>query len=198
MVFTNKVFADIPPVNVNQTVVKRVFEHRHLGIWLTPSLCWTKQVHEVSLKANAKLAVFCSVAYLSRSTSDILYKLQICSVIDYGLCIYYSNLKQSDIYRPNQIQYRPGKLTVVLYTLHLASDWTGNWAGRTCPTVPGSLHPMSNGLKSVFTRGIFQFKIFSQNLKSICFVGIIATINHASTQVLFINNTKKFEKMFFL
>ena len=59
MLFTNKVFADIPPVNFNQTVVKRVFEHRLLGIWLTPSLCWTKQVHEVCLKANAKLAHHC-------------------------------------------------------------------------------------------------------------------------------------------
>ena len=39
-------------------------------------------------------------------------------VID-GLCIYFNNLKQSDIYRLNQIQDRAGKLTVG--ALHFAS-----------------------------------------------------------------------------
>ena len=112
MLFSNKVFADIPHVNFNQSYVKRVFEHKHLGIWPTPSLCGSKQVHDVCLRATAKLAVLRSVSYLSRSTLEILYKLQTRSLIDYGLCIYYNNLKQQDIYRLNQIQYRAGKLTV--------------------------------------------------------------------------------------
>ena len=83
-------------------MVKAVFlEHKHLDIWLTPSLCWSKKVHDVCLKANTKLAVLRSVAYLSMSTLIILYKLQICFVIDYGLCIHFNNLKQSDIYKLN-------------------------------------------------------------------------------------------------
>ena len=94
MLFSNKVFADIPHVNFNQSYVKRVFEHKHLGIWPTPSLCGSKQVHDVCLRATAKLAVLRSVSYLSRSTLEILYKLQTRSLIDYGLCIYYNNLKQ--------------------------------------------------------------------------------------------------------
>ena len=112
-----------PPVNFIQTVVKCVFEHKHLGIWLTPSLCWTKQVNEVVLKANAKLAVLRSVSYLSRSTLDILYKLQIRSVIYYGLCIYYNNLKQSDI-------HRAGKLTVgaLHFTSHIRLDRELGWS----------------------------------------------------------------------
>ena len=51
---------------------------------------------------------------------DLLYKLQIRSVIDYGLPVYYHNLKQSDIYRLNQIQYRAGKL--VAGALHFTSS----------------------------------------------------------------------------
>ena len=82
MIFSNKVFVDIPNVNFNQTIVKQVLEHKHLGIWLMPSLCFSKQVHDVCLRANAKLAVLRSVSYLSRSTLDILYKIQIRSVID--------------------------------------------------------------------------------------------------------------------
>ena len=98
----------------------QVQEHKHLGIWLTPRLCWSKQIHEICLRANSKLAVLRSVSYLSRSTLDLLYKLQIRSVIDYGLPIYYHNLKQSDIYRLNQIQYRAGKL--VSGALHFTSS----------------------------------------------------------------------------
>ena len=83
------------------------------------TLCWSTQIHEICLRANSKLAVLRSVSYLSRSTLDLLYKLQIRSVIDYGLSIYYHNLKQSDIYRLNQIQYRAGKL--VAGALHFTS-----------------------------------------------------------------------------
>ena len=104
----------------NNTLVQQVSEHQHLGIWLTPLLSWLKQVYEIRLRANSKLAVLRSVFYLSRSTIHLLYKLQIRSVIDYGLSIYYHNLNQSDIYRLNQIQYRAGKL--VAGALHYTSS----------------------------------------------------------------------------
>ena len=31
-------------------------QHKHLGIWLTSTLCFSKQVHEVCIKDNMKLA----------------------------------------------------------------------------------------------------------------------------------------------
>ena len=119
MLFSHKIFSNVPHILFNNTIVKPVQEHKHLGIWLTPTLCWSKQIHEICLRANSKLAVLRSVSYLSRSTLDLLYKLQIRSVIDYGLCIFYTSLKQSDIYRLNQIQYRAGKL--VTGALHYTS-----------------------------------------------------------------------------
>ena len=119
MLFSTKQFSSNPNILFNNIVVEQVLEHKHLGIWLTPSLCWSKQIHEICMRANSKLAVLRSVYYLSRSTLDLLYKLQIRSVIDYGLCIYYHNLKQSDIYRLNQIQYRAGKL--IAGALHYTS-----------------------------------------------------------------------------
>ena len=119
MLFSHKIFSNVPHILFNNTIVKQVQEHKHLGIWLTPTLCWSKQIHEICLRANSKLAVLRSVSYLSRSTLDLLYKLQIRSVIDYGLCIFYNSLKQSDIYRLNQIQYRAGKL--VTGALHYTS-----------------------------------------------------------------------------
>ena len=119
MLFSLKQFCSSPDILFNDTVVEQVLEHKHLGIWLTPTLCWSKQIHEICMRANSKLAVLRSVSYLSRSTLDLLYKLQIRSVIDYGLCIYYHNLKQSEVYRLNQIQYRAGKL--IAGALHFTS-----------------------------------------------------------------------------
>ena len=40
----------------------------------------------------------------------MLYKLTVRSVIDYGLTIYFHTLKQTEIFRLNQLQYRAAKL----------------------------------------------------------------------------------------
>ena len=58
--------------------------------------------------------------YLNRSTLDLLYKLTIRSVIDYGLVIYFNTLKSTEIARLNQIQYRAAKLCTG--ALHLTSQ----------------------------------------------------------------------------
>ena len=110
LIFSSKTLFNSPPVLFNDIVVERVQQHRHLGIWLDYRLDWGKQVKEVCLKANGKLAVLRSVKYLSRSTLDLLYKLTVRSVIDYGLAIYFHTLKQTEISRLNQIQYRTAKL----------------------------------------------------------------------------------------
>ena len=110
MIFSDKLLANSLPVMFNNIAVQRVFQHKHLGIWLSSTLSWQKQIHELCVRANAKLAVLRSVKYLSRSTLDILYKLQIRSLIDYGLVIYYHQLKQTEVARLDQIQYKAGKL----------------------------------------------------------------------------------------
>ena len=110
MIFTKKLLANSPPVILNKTIVNRVFEHRHLGVWLSSDLDWAKQVKEVCMKANSKLSVLRSVKYLSRSTLDLLYKLTVRSVIDYGLVVFFHSLRLSEISRLDQIQYRAAKL----------------------------------------------------------------------------------------
>ena len=94
----------------NDIIVQRVSEHKHLGVWLSSSLDWHRQVNEVCKKANFKLSVLRSVKFLKRGTLDLLYKLTVRSVIDYGLTIYFQTLNQTDIFRLNQLQYRAAKL----------------------------------------------------------------------------------------
>ena len=61
-----------------------------------------------------------SVKHLHRNTLDLLYKLTVRSVVDYGIIVYGSTLKASDLARLEQLQYRAGKL--ITGALHLTSS----------------------------------------------------------------------------
>ena len=79
---------------------------------MTPDLSWSFQIQETCLKANRKLSVLRSVKLLDRKTLDLLYKVTVRSLIDYALPIYGNNLRQIEINRLEQIQYRAAKLVV--------------------------------------------------------------------------------------
>ena len=66
---SKKVLQNSLPLMFNATYVTRVHEHRHLGVWLSSTLSWSRQIHETCLRANGKLAVLRSVKSLSRSTT---------------------------------------------------------------------------------------------------------------------------------
>ena len=61
ILFSNRRHPINPSILLNSETIKKVTEHKHLGIYLTSTLDWTKQVHEVCLKANCKLAVLRSI-----------------------------------------------------------------------------------------------------------------------------------------
>jgi hypothetical protein len=60
---------------------------------------------------------------------DVLYKQQIRSVIDYGLLIFYTTLKQTDISKLNRIQYRSARLVAgaLPFTSRLKLDQDLAW-----------------------------------------------------------------------
>ena len=60
------------------------------------SLSWARQVNEICLHANCKLAVLQSVRYFKRSTLDLLYKVCVRSTVEYGLIIYWHTLKPTE------------------------------------------------------------------------------------------------------
>ena len=78
-----------PPLILNGAPISRVHQHKHLGLWLTPSSDWGKQAQQTGLRANGKLAVLQSCKFLERSTLDMLYKITIRSVLEYGLVVYF-------------------------------------------------------------------------------------------------------------
>ena len=119
IIFTRKNLNNSPPIILNNTYIERVNAHKHLGLFLTSSLDWNVQINEVCLKANRKLSVLRSVKLLSRQTLDILYKIVVRSVIDYALPVYYKTLKQNELQRLENLQYRAAK--IVSGALHLSS-----------------------------------------------------------------------------
>ena len=66
------------------------------------------------------MAVLRSVRFLDRATLDLLYKLTVRSVIEYAMVVYYNSLKQTQLKRLDQIQYRSAKL--VTGALHFTSQ----------------------------------------------------------------------------
>ena len=110
IIFSNKFLNNSPPLLFDNSCIERVNLHKHLGVYLSSSLDWGKQINEVCLKANRKLSVLRSVKLLSRQTLDVLYKLTVRSVIDYALPVYCNTLKQSELSRLENVQYRAAKL----------------------------------------------------------------------------------------
>ena len=110
IIFSNKNLNNSPPLVFNNVCIERVNLVKHLGIYLSSDLNWSKQIDEVCLKANRKLSVLRSVKLLSRQTLDVLYKLTVRSVIDYALPVYCNTLKQTELSRLEYLQYRAAKL----------------------------------------------------------------------------------------
>ena len=110
IIFSNKVLNNSPPLIFNNINIKRVNIHKHLGLYLSSSLDWSFQVNEMCLKANKKLSVLRNIKYLNRQTLDILYKLTVRSVLDYGLPVFYNSLKQTEKVRLDNLQYRAAKV----------------------------------------------------------------------------------------
>ena len=119
IIFSRKSLNNSPPIILNNTNIERVNTHKHLGLFLTSSLDWNVQINEVCLKANRKLSVLRSVKLLSRQTLDVLYKTVVRSVIDYALPVYYKTLRQNELQRLENVQYRAAK--IVSGALHLTS-----------------------------------------------------------------------------
>ena len=77
---------------------------------MTSDLSWSRHTHETCLRANRKLAVLRRVKYLKRHTLDLLYKITVRSIIDYGLVLYYYNCTDKEKARYDRIQYNAARL----------------------------------------------------------------------------------------
>ena len=115
IIFSNMCLNNSPPLMFNGVSIERVNLHKHLGIYLSSTLDWSKQIDEVCCKANRKLSILRTVKLLSRQTLDVLYKITVRSVIDYALPVYCNTLKQTELSHLENLQYRAAKLVTGAY-----------------------------------------------------------------------------------
>ena len=102
------------PVLMDQVVINRVGQHKHLGITLTCNLTWDSHVANVVKQAN----VLCGVKPLDRRTLDLLYKINIRSRIDYCLQVYGPALKIQQTERLEKIHYSAARLVTETKKVH--------------------------------------------------------------------------------
>ena len=119
ILFSEKSFSHNPNLFINDEIIKRVTVHKHLGLILSTNLDWSYHVQYVCLRVQRKLAVLRSIACLQRRTLDLLYKIQVRSVIDYALPVYWHTLRVAEQNCFEQLQYKSAK--IVTGALHLTS-----------------------------------------------------------------------------
>jgi len=110
MIYTSKHGCNSPPLIFNDKEIEQVHIHKHLGIFISSNLDWTKQIDYICLKANQRLGILRKNYMLQRQTLDILYKLTVRSIFDYALPVYFNSLKITEKDRLDRIQYRAAKL----------------------------------------------------------------------------------------
>ena len=85
------------------------------------------------MKANGKLTVLRSVKFLDRATLDLLYKLTIRSVLEYGMIVYFHSLTQMQQASLSRVQYRAARLCTgaLPYTSQIKLELDLSWPPLT-------------------------------------------------------------------
>ena len=109
LIFSNKLLPSHPTI-FGLHCIERVTTVKHLGVFLTSTLDWNKQIQSIVKKVNYKLSIIHSVKGLSRQCLDVLYKLHIRSSIDYSLIAFGPSLNDSQLKILDNLNYRAARL----------------------------------------------------------------------------------------
>ena len=121
---------DHPVILFNNTPVKKVTEHRHIGIILDSKLSFSAHIKSAISKTRRGIGLLKYLSkYLPRHTLNELYKLYVRPHLDYGDVIYHIPAKacefSQNIVLPNLME----KMESVQYSAALAV--TGTWRGTS-------------------------------------------------------------------
>ena len=125
-----KIEVDHPVIRFNDMPVKKVDEHKHLGITLDSKLSFSAHIKSAISKTRKGIGLLKYLSkYLPRHTLNELYKLYVRPHLDYGDVIYHIPAKvcefSQNIILPNLME----KLEAVQYSAALAV--TGTWRGTS-------------------------------------------------------------------
>ena len=119
---------DHPVVFFNDTPVKKVIEHKHLGIVLDSKLSFNAHIKAAISKTRKGIGMLKFLSrYLPRHTLDQLYKLHVRPRLDYGDVIFHTPAKLCEFSHNKILTTSMEKLESIQYSAALAV--TGAWKG---------------------------------------------------------------------
>ena len=125
-----KIEIDHPVILFNDIPVKKVTEHKHLGIILDSKLSFSAHIKSAISKARKGIGLLKYLSkYLPRHTLSELYKLYVRPHLDYGDVIYHIPSKVCEFSQNIILSNLMEKLESVQYSAALAV--TGTWRGTS-------------------------------------------------------------------
>ena len=98
------------PTILGLQFIERVNLIRHLGLYISSDLSWTRQIESIVRKVNLKLSIMSQVKGLSRQCLDVLYKLHVRSSIDYAIVVFGPSLNVQQLRKLDSLNYRAARL----------------------------------------------------------------------------------------
>jgi len=100
-----------PKIEFNGTVVKKVSEHKHLGIILSDDMKWSKHITHITSKAKQRLgALYRQSQKMTRAQIESMYTSSIRPILEYG-SILFDNCSINDSKRIEAVQRRAAVLS---------------------------------------------------------------------------------------
>ena len=125
-----KIEIDHPMILFNDIPVKKVSEHKHLGITLDSKLSFSTHIKSAISKTRKGINLLKYLSkYLPRDTLNEVYKLYVRPHLDYGDVIYHAPAKICDFTQNTILPNLMEKIESVQYSAALAV--TGTWRGTS-------------------------------------------------------------------
>ena len=106
MIISKKLARPLPlPVTFNNTAIARVYDHCHLGLWLSDNMTWDKHVHETVKKTSRSLNLMKRMSWrINRKTKLFIYRCYIRPKLEYGTSVFSGNLSKKEIDKIENVQ----------------------------------------------------------------------------------------------
>ena len=147
-----------PPLFFNNVEVKRVTEHKHLGLVLDSKLSFTKHINEKVTIARRWIGIIKHVSkYLPLKSLDQIYKMHVRPHLDYCDIIFHIPVITHDFDSSLSLNYQMNILEKTQYQAALAVS--GCWKGTNTDKIYEELGWESLDQRRFFRRLIMFYKI---------------------------------------
>ena len=149
-----------PPIYFNNIEVKRVNDHKHLGLVLDSRLSFANHIKEKIGKARKGIGVIKHVAhYLPIKSLDQIYKMHVRPHLDYCDTIFHRPIISSDFDSSLSLNYLMSTLETTQYQAAIAV--TGTWKGTNRDKILEELGWETLDMRRMYRRLVQFYKIMN-------------------------------------